>query len=203
MQPKKKKKKKKKKNGGFFYLFKNKMKQKCVICSIETTQSCSKCRSRSYCGRKCQAKDWKNGHKKMCKKLRAERLQKESSKFVDLVNDPKRAYIVALIEKSGLDFINRIESTFYPPDVKTKADTFELGTIYWLGRKYVVASVPINDMETVISNTNDLFKMVGVYITMRSDDKNIPDQDFEFPFNGENVWGFQGKTSFFKKKKKL
>jgi hypothetical protein len=30
-------------------------------------KSCARCRLKYYCSRKCQVKDWKNGHKEKCK----------------------------------------------------------------------------------------------------------------------------------------
>ncbi len=38
----------------------------CPVCSKPATSSCSRCKSVSYCGRECQVKHWKDGHKTQC-----------------------------------------------------------------------------------------------------------------------------------------
>ena len=32
-------------------------------------KNCARCKSAQYCSRECQVKDWKSGHKKLCKEL--------------------------------------------------------------------------------------------------------------------------------------
>lgn len=47
------------------------MATKCGLCDAEkeNMQRCSKCHNVYYCSRKCQIKDWKKAHKKLCKGL--------------------------------------------------------------------------------------------------------------------------------------
>ena len=42
----------------------------CAYCRTPGAQlKCVECKQRTYCNKKCQAKDWKKEHKKQCKKL--------------------------------------------------------------------------------------------------------------------------------------
>jgi hypothetical protein len=50
------------------------MPKVCIICSVAASpdlqlQYCAQCQSALYCSRTCQRKDWKNRHKKICKRL--------------------------------------------------------------------------------------------------------------------------------------
>jgi hypothetical protein len=50
------------------------MSKVCIICSVAASpdlqlQYCAQCQSALYCSRTCQRKDWKNQHKKICKRL--------------------------------------------------------------------------------------------------------------------------------------
>ena len=48
----------------------------CDVCGVETAElmQCAQCGVRSYCGRSCQRKDWKEmGHKRVCKTIGAVR----------------------------------------------------------------------------------------------------------------------------------
>jgi hypothetical protein len=50
------------------------MPKSCIICSVAASpdlqlQYCAQCQSALYCSRTCQRKDWKNRHKKICKRL--------------------------------------------------------------------------------------------------------------------------------------
>lgn len=38
----------------------------CPVCMEEAEQLCSKCKTVRYCGKACQTKDWKAGHKTKC-----------------------------------------------------------------------------------------------------------------------------------------
>lgn len=42
--------------------------KRCHVCGKEDAKKCTRCMSIAYCGRECQAKDWKR-HKKMCGKV--------------------------------------------------------------------------------------------------------------------------------------
>lgn len=44
-----------------------KLDKKCSLCGNGAAQSCAQCKVVSYCGRKCQVRDWKSGHKDKCK----------------------------------------------------------------------------------------------------------------------------------------
>mmetsp|Transcript_74978 Transcript_74978/g.150746 ORF Transcript_74978/g.150746 Transcript_74978/m.150746 type:complete len:224 (-) Transcript_74978:267-938(-) len=39
----------------------------CAACFAPASAKCAKCQEVSYCGRDCQLKHWKDGHKKLCK----------------------------------------------------------------------------------------------------------------------------------------
>jgi hypothetical protein len=50
------------------------MPKSCIVCSVVASpelqlQYCAQCQSALYCSRTCQRKDWKNQHKKICKRL--------------------------------------------------------------------------------------------------------------------------------------
>ena len=48
---------------------KNGEEKKCSKCeTTENLQLCGKCRSHSYCSKRCQKKDWKKGHMDICEK---------------------------------------------------------------------------------------------------------------------------------------
>jgi hypothetical protein len=38
----------------------------CTVCLDEAELRCSRCKTVAYCGKSCQAKDWKSGHKIRC-----------------------------------------------------------------------------------------------------------------------------------------
>lgn len=42
----------------------------CAVCSTQARFRCSKCQRVWYCGRECQVKDWKGGHKGKCGKMK-------------------------------------------------------------------------------------------------------------------------------------
>ena len=39
----------------------------CAVCNKEATNKCAQCRLVWYCSRPCQAKDWKEGHRDICR----------------------------------------------------------------------------------------------------------------------------------------
>jgi hypothetical protein len=45
----------------------------CSVCGAGKARRCNNCHSVAYCGKDCQVKDWKDGHKIMCCQL-AQRL---------------------------------------------------------------------------------------------------------------------------------
>jgi hypothetical protein len=52
--------------------FKIKMTTVCMMCGIATgLKACNGCKAVRYCGEECQKKDWKQGHRHVCKELRA------------------------------------------------------------------------------------------------------------------------------------
>jgi hypothetical protein len=55
----------------------------CAVCSKPSTSVCSKCKGRSYCGRKCQALEWPE-HKKVCKESRSDHPDAERPLFIVL-----------------------------------------------------------------------------------------------------------------------
>ena len=43
---------------------------KCAVCGVLTQSLCKGCRKVYYCNIQCQKIDWKNGHKRICKKCK-------------------------------------------------------------------------------------------------------------------------------------
>jgi hypothetical protein len=54
---------------------------KCAICGDPITSKCSGCKSKLYCGKACQAKDWRN-HKKFCKDLQLEKTLRRVAELI-------------------------------------------------------------------------------------------------------------------------
>lgn len=53
---------------------------KCVTCHGEAVNRCKNCRTYWYCGKECQIKHWKNGHKNECKEISKTRDEQDALK---------------------------------------------------------------------------------------------------------------------------
>ncbi len=51
----------------------------CCFCGAGNAKKCGGCLSVAYCGKECQVKDWKRGHKIRCSQLQAKRYQLAST----------------------------------------------------------------------------------------------------------------------------
>jgi hypothetical protein len=51
----------------------------CCFCGAGNAKKCGGCHSIAYCGKECQVKDWKRGHKIQCRLLRVERYELASA----------------------------------------------------------------------------------------------------------------------------
>ncbi len=45
----------------------------CHVCGAGNAKKCAGCHSIAYCGKDCQVKHWKAGHKILCRQLQAKR----------------------------------------------------------------------------------------------------------------------------------
>ncbi|GAB4819385.1 hypothetical protein N2152v2_006431 [Parachlorella kessleri] len=63
----------------------------CAVCGKEAPLRCTGCHSRAYCGKSCQLRDWKSGHKQQCKRLRAQQTREAALQRVGSVHDSSAA----------------------------------------------------------------------------------------------------------------
>ncbi len=118
-------------------------------CSEVGVRRCSKCKQAWYCSENCQRSDWKNGHKKKCKKY-TEKIEKKAKKIIekgikyieksmDFAEDEDNKEAL----RAGLKALEKLKHE----DAGTKDDrkfnvanaTFRVGNLYFKLGKYNLA----------------------------------------------------------------
>ena len=80
----------------------------CPVCFQQAVQTCSKCKSVSYCSKECQIKHWKSVHKQCCKpNPNPAKLRGSLSQFKSLTPDDFKGHEFLLIKPTGK--LNSIE----------------------------------------------------------------------------------------------
>ena len=161
-------------------------------CSEVGVMRCSRCKQVWYCSKNCQLSDWKNGHKKKCKKY-MEKVEKKAKKIIE----KGIKYIEKSIDfteeennkkalKEGLKALEK----FKHEDAGTKGDrkfnvanaTFRVGNLYFNLGKYnlalknqqegLKALIKIHAEETI--DISEKYRLIAVtYRRMEQYDKAL------------------------------